>query len=394
MQYDDLRVEFNTSEFNLVTYKGGLAFVEEQFFFYIKNEIDLSYSGLEEFQQPKFQSYRPKSCKTESKNASKEIPNELKESLDAPFVKNRVSNNKDCTVESSVVVEKKTIVPTVTKIEFVKAKQQEKPVRKPVKYAEMYRLTAITIKGKGWYLGIFIQRPRPVNTVRPRPVNTARRNLVVVNAVRTNKNPTIDKPQSSCAAKNKNDNGVNKDSGIDAHEKSANNINDVNTVGPSINTASTDFDTGSLNINNVSLTVSTASPEATHANFFGFEDPDHPNKVYKVVKALYGLHYAPRAWNETLTKYLLGNRPDIMYVVCVCAKFQVTPKVSHLHAVKRTFRYLKGHSKFGLWYPKDSPFELVAYTDSDYARASLDRKSTTRGYQFLRRRLISWQCKK
>nr|GEY69216.1 hypothetical protein [Tanacetum cinerariifolium] len=247
--------------------------------------IDLSYSGLEEFQQPKFQSYRPKSCKTESKNASKEIPNELKESLDAPFVKNRVSNNKDCTVESSVVVEKKTIVPTVTKIEFVKAKQQEKPVRKPVKYAEMYRLTAITIKGKGWYLGIFIQRPRPVNTVRPRPVNTARRNLVVVNAVRTNKNPTIDKPQSSCAAKNKNDNGVNKDSGIDAHEKSANNINDVNTVGPSINTASTDFDTGSLNINNVSLTVSTASPEATHANFFGDQpegDMSNINTTYQV----------------------------------------------------------------------------------------------------------------
>ncbi|GJT17990.1 putative ribonuclease H-like domain-containing protein [Tanacetum coccineum] len=75
--------------------------------------------------------------------------------------------------------------------------------------------------------------------------------------------------------------------------------------------------------------------------------------------------------------YLTASRPDIMFAVCVCARFQVTPKVSHLHAVKRIFRYLKGQPKLGLWYPKDSPFDLEAYTDSDYAGASLDRKSTT-----------------
>ncbi|GKD82432.1 putative ribonuclease H-like domain-containing protein, partial [Tanacetum coccineum] len=92
--------------------------------------------------------------------------------------------------------------------------------------------------------------------------------------------------------------------------------------------------------------------------------------------------------------YLTSSRPDIMFAVCVCARYQVNPKVSHLHAVKRIFRYLKGQPKLGLWYPKDSPFDLVAYTDSDYARASLDRKSTTGGCQFLRCRLISWQCKK
>ncbi|GKB61953.1 putative ribonuclease H-like domain-containing protein, partial [Tanacetum coccineum] len=74
--------------------------------------------------------------------------------------------------------------------------------------------------------------------------------------------------------------------------------------------------------------------------------------------------------------YLTSSRPDIMFVVCVCARFQVNPKVSHLHVVKRIFRYLKGQPKLGLWYPKDSPFDLVAYTDSDYAGASLDRKST------------------
>ncbi|GJY70310.1 hypothetical protein Tco_0474013 [Tanacetum coccineum] len=75
-------------------------------------------------------------------------------------------------------------------------------------------------------------------------------------------------------------------------------------------------------------------------------------------------------------------------------KFQVTLKTSHLHAVKRIFRYLKGQPKLGLWYPRDSPFDLEAFSDSDYARASLDRKSTTGGCQFLGKRLISWQCKK
>ncbi|GJS00942.1 retrovirus-related pol polyprotein from transposon TNT 1-94 [Tanacetum coccineum] len=92
--------------------------------------------------------------------------------------------------------------------------------------------------------------------------------------------------------------------------------------------------------------------------------------------------------------YLTSSRPDIMFAVCACARYQVNPKVSHLHAVKRIFRYLKGQPKLGLWYPKDSLFDLVAYTDSDYARASLDRKSTTGGCQFLGCRLISWQCKK
>nr|GEV11200.1 hypothetical protein [Tanacetum cinerariifolium] len=92
--------------------------------------------------------------------------------------------------------------------------------------------------------------------------------------------------------------------------------------------------------------------------------------------------------------YLTSSRPDIMFVVCACAHFQVTPKVSHLHAVKRIFRYLKGKPHLGLWYLKDSPFDLVAYSDSNYAGASLDKKYTTRGCQFLGYRLISWQCKK
>ncbi|GJZ62353.1 putative ribonuclease H-like domain-containing protein [Tanacetum coccineum] len=91
--------------------------------------------------------------------------------------------------------------------------------------------------------------------------------------------------------------------------------------------------------------------------------------------------------------YLTASRPDIMFVVCACARFQVSPKTSHLLAVKRIFRYLKGKPSLGLWYSKDSLLELVAYTNSDYAGATLDRKSTIGGCQFLGNRLISWQCK-
>ncbi|GKB91012.1 putative ribonuclease H-like domain-containing protein, partial [Tanacetum coccineum] len=78
--------------------------------------------------------------------------------------------------------------------------------------------------------------------------------------------------------------------------------------------------------------------------------------------------------------YLTASRLDIMFVICACARFQVTPKVSHLHVVKRIFRYLKGQPKLSLWYPKDSPFDLEAFSDSDYAGVSLDRKSTTGGH--------------
>ncbi|GKA88127.1 hypothetical protein Tco_0809891 [Tanacetum coccineum] len=92
--------------------------------------------------------------------------------------------------------------------------------------------------------------------------------------------------------------------------------------------------------------------------------------------------------------YWTASRPDIMFAVSACSRFQVTLKTSHLNVVKRIFRYLKGKPKLGLWYPRVSSFDLEAYSDSDYAGANLDRKSTTGGCQFLVRRLISWQCKK
>nr|GEW70943.1 hypothetical protein [Tanacetum cinerariifolium] len=99
---------------------------------------------------------------------------------------------------------------------------------------------------------------------------------------------------------------------------------------------------------------------------------------------------------DVKSAFLYGtiDEPDIMFAVCARARHQVTPKECHLHAVKRIFRYLKGYPKLRLWYPKVSPFDLVAYLDSDYGGATQDRKSTTEGCQFLGRRLISWQCKK
>ncbi|GJR80690.1 putative ribonuclease H-like domain-containing protein [Tanacetum coccineum] len=133
----------------------------------------------------------------------------------------------------------------------------------------------------------------------------------------------------------------------------------------------------------------------------GFDDPEFLDRVYKVMQKEDGIFISQYKYvDEILKKFgfstvrIATSRPDIMFAVCACVRFQVTPKVSHLYAVKRIFRYLKGQPKLGLWYPKDSPFDLEAYSDSDYAGASLDRKSTTGGCQFLGSRLISWQCKK
>ncbi|GJT07894.1 putative ribonuclease H-like domain-containing protein [Tanacetum coccineum] len=185
-----------------------------------------------------------------------------------------------------------------------------------------------------------------------------------------------------------------------------------------------------------------------------FVDPKFPNKVYKVVKALYGLHQAPRAWYATLSTFLLKSRyrrgtidktlfikkdkNDIMlvqvyvddiifgstkrswcdefedkYIAETLKKFDFASAKTANTLIKTHkpltkdeeaadvdsvlvlgFRYLKGKPKLGLWYPRVSSFDLEAYSDSDYAGANLDRKSTTGGCQFLGRRLISWHCKK
>ncbi|KAK6119945.1 hypothetical protein DH2020_046313 [Rehmannia glutinosa] len=92
--------------------------------------------------------------------------------------------------------------------------------------------------------------------------------------------------------------------------------------------------------------------------------------------------------------YLTASRPDILHVVCLCARFHSNPKESHLSAVKRIFRYLKGTIHYGLFYPKNENFSLKGYSDSDYAGNIDDRKSTSGSCQFLSDCLVSWFSKK
>ncbi|KAI3769172.1 hypothetical protein L6452_00272 [Arctium lappa] len=92
--------------------------------------------------------------------------------------------------------------------------------------------------------------------------------------------------------------------------------------------------------------------------------------------------------------YLTSSRPDIMFSTCLCSRYQAAPKESHLAVVKRIFRYLKGTADLGLWYPKDTGFQLTAYSDADHAGCMLDRKSTSGHVQFLGDKLVSWASKK
>nr|GEU41335.1 uncharacterized mitochondrial protein AtMg00810-like [Tanacetum cinerariifolium] len=742
-------------------------------------KLDLSNSSLEEFKQPEFERYGPKSSEIESKNASKDIPNEIKEQTNASLVKKLVLDNKDCSVESLVVVEKKTVVPTIAKIKVVRPKQQENPVRKPVREMEVsgnnytrvhsnnstgkthpstYRnmaLKAVLIKTGIRPLNtarpvntahprttvysarpmprpvnttrprlVNTARPRPVNTARPRLVNTVRPNSAVVNAVRVNRvnavkasayssqewlgspketnflilcagssttgvllkvprrnnmysvdmknivpkesltclvaKATLDesmlwhrrlghinlkninklvkdnlvrglplkrfKNDQTCVAclkgkkqsllytwvfflatKNETtcilkkfiteiENLVDKkvkiiicDNGTEFKNSVMNDFCAIKVIRREFSIARTPQQNGVVERRNKTLIEAAKTmlansklpttfwaeaeslmenddglfvgyslnskafrvyklrtrkvEENLHIKFLedkpsiagtedsigeghsskenrssqdyilmtlwkmvyyltflqrmlakmnynllvmlnirmmksaflygrieeevyvcqplGFKDLDHPDKELcteferlmkdkfqmssmgeltfflglQVKQKEYGIFISqdkyvtevlrkfnfldvksantPVDMEKTLVKdvdgddvdvhlyrsmigslmYLTTSRPDIIYAVCVCARFQVIPKVSHLHVVKRIFRYLKGHPKLGLWYPRDSLFELVAYIDSDYVRASLDRKSTTGGYQFLGSRLISWQCK-
>ncbi|GKA51441.1 retrovirus-related pol polyprotein from transposon TNT 1-94 [Tanacetum coccineum] len=92
--------------------------------------------------------------------------------------------------------------------------------------------------------------------------------------------------------------------------------------------------------------------------------------------------------------YLTASRPDIAFATFVCARYQARPTVKHLKEVKRIFRYLRQSYNMGLWYPKDSGFELIAYLDADHAGCKDDCKSTSGGLQFLGGKLVSWSSKK
>jgi hypothetical protein len=92
--------------------------------------------------------------------------------------------------------------------------------------------------------------------------------------------------------------------------------------------------------------------------------------------------------------YLCASRPDIMLSVCICVRFQSDPKEYDLVAVKRILQYLVHTPYIRLWYPKGSTFDFIGYSDYDYARCKVDKKSTSRTCQFLGRSLVSWSSKK
>ena len=92
--------------------------------------------------------------------------------------------------------------------------------------------------------------------------------------------------------------------------------------------------------------------------------------------------------------YLFASRPDIMFNVCMCARFQANPKESHISAVKRIMRYLLGTINLGLWYPKNSFYNLIGYSDSDFAGCKIDKKSTSGTCHFIGSALVSCHSKK
>nr|GEZ55637.1 hypothetical protein [Tanacetum cinerariifolium] len=152
----------------------------------------------------------------------------------------------------------------------------------------------------------------------------------------------------------------------------------------------------------------------------GFVDPNHPTHVYRLKKALYGLKQDPRAWYGTLSRdikkfgmdlgnsvdtsmvdrlkldedplvipvdqtpfcsmvgflmHLAGSRPDLVFIVCMCARYQASPTKNYLQALKQVFRYLRGTINWGLWYPKDTAMALTTYADADHAGCQDIRRS-------------------
>ena len=92
--------------------------------------------------------------------------------------------------------------------------------------------------------------------------------------------------------------------------------------------------------------------------------------------------------------YLTASRPDILFSICMCARFQSDPRENHYLAIKRIFKYLEGTQELGLWYSKSSSFELTAYSDSDFVGCRLSRKSTSGTCHFFEENLISWSSRK
>ncbi|GJQ98781.1 retrotransposon protein, putative, unclassified [Tanacetum coccineum] len=162
---------------------------------------------------------------------------------------------------------------------------------------------------------------------------------------------------------------------------------------------------------------------------------DNPSHVYKLKKALYCLKQEPRAWYDMLSSflisqhfskdipmvekskldedlqgklvdatlyrgmigslmYLTSSRPDLIYAVCLCGRYQAKPTEKHLNVVKRIFRYLKGTINMGLWYSKDTSMSMTAYADADHTGCQDTRRNTSGSAYFIGDKLVSWSSKK
>nr|GEV56655.1 copia protein [Tanacetum cinerariifolium] len=159
----------------------------------------------------------------------------------------------------------------------------------------------------------------------------------------------------------------------------------------------------------------------------GFVDPNHLTHVNRLKKALYGLKQAHRAWMDSCDPvdtpmvdrlkldedplgilvdqtrfrsmvgslmYLTASKPNLVFAVCMCARYEASPTKKHLEALKRVFWYLRGTINWGLWYPKDTVMALTAYVDTNHAGCQDTRRSTSGSAQFLGDKLVSWSSKK
>ncbi|GJU17862.1 hypothetical protein Tco_1145828, partial [Tanacetum coccineum] len=310
--------------------------------------------------------YGPENSKQESNIVCDKKSDDSKENSDNSLVKEQISKDTSSFVGSSLNVDKETVFPVDKKVESVKPKVHEKPVKKSVRFTH----------------NVNTAKAQAVNTAWSKTVKTARPNSVVVNVVRVNQANAVNasacwvwrptEPDSASIT-------LKKHNYIDARGRSKTSHNKM--IQDFFYSGCSRHMTGNI----AYLSDFKEFDGAEILKKFNYTDVKSASTPVDLEKPLVkdgdaddvDVHLYRFMIGSLM--YLTASRPYIMFVVCACARFQVTPKTSHLLAVKRIFRYLKGKPTLGLWYSRDSPFELVAYTDSDYAGATQDRNSTTGG---------------
>nr|GEV33037.1 hypothetical protein [Tanacetum cinerariifolium] len=465
-QYDNLRIEFNKSEFDLATYKRGLASVEEQLVFYKKNEgapqdalkdqgyfdsgcsrhITGNISYLTNFKEhdggnvafgggAKGGKITGKgTIRTATKDKTSrilksfitEIENLVEKKVriircdNGTKFKNKVMN-EFCTEKG---IKRNTVwLELVSKIGLLRGE-----IRTLIEAARTMLADSklpITFWAEAVNIACYVQNS--VLVVKPHfktPYELFKEWLFDIDALLKSMNyapvpvgtNSIDFTASN--GNNKDKHGPSQVSESDDQEgpNTDSSTKTVNTDGP-VNTATPTYDDYPNDplmpdLKDVGI-FDEAYDDRDEEEVYvsqpsGFVDPEFPDRVYKVEKALYRLHQAPRAWLSSKKDGIFLSHDK--YVSDILKKFGFssvksasTPMETHKPLLKdaagtdvdvHLYRYLKGQPTLGLWYPKDLPLELIAYCDNDYSGASLDRKSITGGCQFLGSRLISWQCKK